>query len=121
MLVAVAMLVLPLAGRACDYPDEGTMPLHRAVTKVKLLPRTAQWSAELLRQKVVVQYALLLDEPVRRAGRCYWPVEARAQGRVWQRFYVTPDGRRVLDEAGRPPAAARPKAIASPAARPEAR
>jgi hypothetical protein len=114
-------MVLPLAGRACDYPDEGTMPLHRAVTKVKLLPDTQQWSADMLRHKVVVQYALLLDQPVRIEGRCYWTVEARAKGRLWQRFYVTPDGRRLAGEGGRRGAARPPTATASPAARAAAR
>ena len=57
----VAALALPLAAFACDYPDEGAMPLHRAITKVKLLPETEAWSAELLKHKIIVQYALLLD------------------------------------------------------------
>src|SRR5512138_1571102 len=102
-LVVAAMIALPLVGRACDYPDEGTMPLHRAVTKVKLRPETEQWSAEMLRNKASVQYALMLDEPVRIRGRCYWTLDARADGRTWRRFFVTPDGRRVVSEtAGRP-------------------
>jgi hypothetical protein len=90
------MAALPLSAAACDYPDEGTLPLHRAVTKVKLLPETEAWSAELLRRKVIVQYALLLDHPVRLRGRCYWTVEARAEGALWRRFYVAPDGKSML-------------------------
>lgn len=84
------------------------MPLHRAVTKVKLRPEAEAWAKAWLEEKVVVQYALLLDQPKIIAGRCYWTVEARADGRVWRRFYVTPDGQRLVSETGdRPPAAGR--------------
>lgn len=107
LLLLVALFV-PLEAGACDYPDEGTMPLHRAITKVKLRPEVEAWSAERLRQDSVVQYALFLDRTVRRNGRCHWTVEARADGRTWQRYYVTPDGRSVISEtAGRPRGAAR--------------
>jgi hypothetical protein len=41
---------------------------------------------------------VLLDQPVREAGRCYWPVEVRADGKLWRRFLVTPDGKSVLSE-----------------------
>jgi hypothetical protein len=41
-----------------------------------------------------------LDEPVREAKRgavtCYWPVEVRAEGKLWRRYLVTPDGKSVL-------------------------
>ena len=97
-----------MAVAACDYPDEGTMPLHRAVTRVKLRPEAEAWARAWLEQKVVVQYALLLDRPTTIAGRCYWTVEARAEGRVWRRFYVTPDGKRLVSgTADRLPAAGR--------------
>jgi len=82
------------------------MPLHRAVTKVKLRPEAEAWARAWLAQNVVVQYALLLDHPKTIAGRCYWTVEARAEGRLWRRFYVTPDGRRLLSGTGDPPRAA---------------
>jgi hypothetical protein len=42
---------------ACIYPDEGTMPLHRAITRVKLLPETEAWAKAEHKQGVVVQYA----------------------------------------------------------------
>ena len=81
------------------------MPLHRAVTRVKLRPEAEAWAKAWLEQKVVVQYALLLDEPKTIGGRCYWTVEARAAGSIWRRYYVTPDGSRLVSEtAGRPPA-----------------
>ena len=37
-----------------------------------------------------------LDAPVHQAGRCYWPVEVRADGKLWRRFLVSPDGKRLL-------------------------
>ena len=75
------------------------MPLHRAVTKVKLLPETEAWAAELLKHGTIVQYALLLDHEWHAGGSCYWTVEARAEGRTWRRFYVSPDGQRLLNAA----------------------
>jgi|GraSoiStandDraft_24_1057298.scaffolds.fasta_scaffold602075_1 hypothetical protein len=96
MRLILLVLVLPSVAAACDYPDEGTMPLHRAVTKVKLRPEAEAWAKDWLRREVVVQYALLLDESRTIGGRCYWTVEARAAGSVWRRYYVTPDGRKVL-------------------------
>jgi hypothetical protein len=80
---------------ACDYPEEGTMPLHRAVTRVKLLPETEAWAKT---QKTMVQYALLLDRTRQSGGRCYWTVEVRSQGAVWRRFYVTPDGKSLVSK-----------------------
>jgi hypothetical protein len=81
---------------ACPYPDEGNMPLRRAVTKVRLLPESEAWSAAERRDGLIVHYAVLLEETVRTHGRCHWTVEARVGERVWQRFYVTPDGASVL-------------------------
>lgn len=115
------MLVFPLMALACDYPDEGNMPLRRAVTKVKLLPQTEAWAATLHKAGVVVQYALSLDREWHRDGRCYWTVEARAEGATWRRFYVTPDGRRVLSEDGLQEAKARRTATAPAAAKAAAR
>jgi hypothetical protein len=81
---------------ACEYPDEGNMPLRRAVAKVKFLAETEAWAASMHKAGVLVEYALRLDQPKHEHGRCYWPVEVRAEGRLWRRFYVTPDGRQVL-------------------------
>ena len=83
---------------ACRYPDEGNMPLRRAVAKVKYLPETQAWAQAVQREGAVVQYALLLDTPVRFKNACYWPLEVRAEGRLWRRFYVTPDGRALLQD-----------------------
>jgi len=80
---------------ACVYPDEGTMPLHRAVTRIKYLPDIEAWAKE---QTSAVQYAVLLDRTRQKSGRCYWTVEARVEGKLWRRFYVTPDGKSVVPE-----------------------
>jgi hypothetical protein len=117
----VALLMFPLAALACDYPDEGNMPLRRAVTKVKLLPETEAWAAAVHKAGAVVQYALLLDREWHKGGRCYWTLEARAEGSTWRRFYVSPDGKSVLSASGRPEAAARRKATTSGEARAGAR
>lgn len=66
------------------------MPLHRAVTRVKLLPETETWARA---QSSTVQYALFLDRTRESRGRCYWTVEVRAEGKLWRRFYITPDGK----------------------------
>lgn len=93
------------------------MPLRRAVTRVKLLPETEAWAADMHKAGAVVQYALSLDREWHKNGRCYWIVEARAQGDTWRRFYVAPDGKRVLNEDGRPAGAAPRKATTSPPAK----
>ena len=48
-----------------------------------------------------MQYKLMLDQEWRMVGRCYWTIDARAHGRTWRRFYVSPDGRRLLDVEGK--------------------
>jgi len=90
--MAVGVFASLTAGAACPYPDEGTMPLHRAVTRVKLLPETEAWADAARKEGGIVQYAVLLENTMRSGGRCYWTVEARTQGSLWRRFYVTPRG-----------------------------
>jgi hypothetical protein len=110
-----ALLWCAVGAQACGYPDLGNLPLRRAVTKVKLLPETEAWANYLHKTGAIVQYALLLEQPLNHAGRCYWTVEAIAEGKLWRRFYVTPDGKRVLNEDLKPAAAprgARPSAAA---------
>jgi hypothetical protein len=120
-LLIALLVALPVVAQGCDYPDEGNMPLRRAVTKVKLLPQTEAWAASMHKAGAVVQYALSLDREWHRDGRCYWTVEARAEGATWRRFYVTPDGKRVLSEDGPQEATARRKATGSAAAKAAAR
>ncbi len=90
--VAAALFSLGAPALACEYPDQGTMPLRRAVAQVKYLPETEAWASAQHEAGRVVHYALYLDEPKLLDGRCYWPVEVRAGATLWRRFYVTPDG-----------------------------
>jgi hypothetical protein len=94
------LLGVSLPGFACDYPDEGNMPLRRAVTRVEMLPEVHKWHQSMVEKGVKPQYVVRLDEPVREAKRgavtCYWPVEVRAEGKLWRRYLVTPDGKSVL-------------------------
>ena len=94
----LALIAVPAL--ACEYPDEGNMPLRRAVSRVKYLPGTEAWAAEMHKAGAHVQYALLLDHPAVRDGRCYWTVEVKANGEVWKRFLVPPDGKGVIFESG---------------------
>jgi hypothetical protein len=102
MRVAIigCLLAASLPGFACDYPDEGGMPLRRAVTRVEMLAEVHQWHRSMLEKGAKPQYVVRLDEPVREARRgvvtCYWPVEVRAEGQLWRRYLVTPDGKNVL-------------------------
>ena len=68
------------------------MPLRRAVTKVRLLPEV-----ETMSRSAPLHYLVKLDEPVRRAGKCYWPVEVRAEGQLWRRYLVSPDGKNIVN------------------------
>ena len=114
--IGVAALIWCAAEvHACEYPDLGNLPLRRAVTKVKLLPQAEAWAAGHHKSGNVVQYALQLEQTLQQAGRCYWTVDAIAEGKLWRRFYVTPDGKRVLGEDRKPAGvrrAARPSAAA---------
>ena len=98
MIRFLVLFLISASALACDYPDEGNMPLRRAVGKVKFLEETEAWASRMHDKGAVVQYALLLDQPKIEKGRCYWPVEVRAEGQLWRRFYVTPDGKELLKE-----------------------
>jgi hypothetical protein len=80
---------------ACEVPDDGSAPLRAAVTRVKYLAETEAWQ-KALPEGTIAQFVLLLDSPRKIRGSCYWPVEVRAGGELWKRFYVSADGRRVL-------------------------
>jgi hypothetical protein len=83
---------------ACDIPDEGGMPWRRAVSKVKYLPETKAMVDMMPRDGSSVRYVVLLDEPRHLAGRCWWPVEVRVDGRLWKRFLVTPRGNALRED-----------------------
>ena len=101
----IALLVLAgVAGfappaLACEVPDEGgNTPWRRVVSKVKYLPETEAWAESMSRAGATVQYVVSLDAPRHVAGRCWWPVEVRAGGKLWKRFLVTPDGSAVRED-----------------------
>ncbi len=90
----LALWTLPVF--ACDVSDEeGNTPWRRAVSKVRFLPGTEAWAEAMSREGATVQYVVSLDAPRHVAGRCWWPVEVRAAGKLWKRFLVTPDGSAV--------------------------
>lgn len=99
--LAAALALAAVAGLAqaagCPVPDDGGSPLRPAVNKVRYLAETEAWERAAMKS-ATVQYVLLVSEPVRRDKHCYWPVEARAGGALWHRFYVTARGERMLVE-----------------------
>jgi hypothetical protein len=99
--VIAAVLASALPALACEVPDEGNLPLRRAVARVQLLPETEAWSKALHRTGETVQYVLRLEDTLTSAGRCYWTVDAVGEGNLWQRFYVTPDGNDLLIQGPR--------------------
>jgi hypothetical protein len=100
MAAAALAMLCPLAAYAsCPYPDEGTMPLHRALTRVKLLPATEAWHRRMIEQGKSIQYRLDLEDTRTIRGTCHWAVEAVANGKVWRRFHVSPDGKSVVPAA----------------------
>jgi hypothetical protein len=74
------------------------MPLRRAVTRIEMLPEVHAWHRSMVEKGSKPQYVLRLDEPRRLAGRCYWTVEVRGDGRLWRRYLITPDGKKILSE-----------------------
>lgn len=85
-----ALLAAACAAQACEVPGDGTS-LRRALLKVKYLPETELWELAA-RKTATVQYVLSLDAPREIEGRCYWPIEARSNGELWNTFYATPRG-----------------------------
>jgi hypothetical protein len=93
IIIVLAALAQP--GFACGYPDQGNMPLRRAVTRVEMVPEVAEWHREMVRKGVLPRYVVRLDEPQERAGKCFWTVEVHAEGSLWRRYLVSPDGKYV--------------------------
>jgi hypothetical protein len=84
------------AAGACEFPDQGNMPLRRAVTRIEMLPEVHAWHRSMVEKGSRPQYVVRLDQPVSEGGRCYWPVEVRADGELWRRYFVSPDGKKIL-------------------------
>jgi hypothetical protein len=97
LLAATAALASPAL--ACDVPDDGgNTPWRRAVSKVRYLPEIEAWAQAVSREGATVQYVVSLDSPRHVAGRCWWPVEVRAGGKLRKRFLVTPDGSAMRED-----------------------
>jgi len=96
-VIGCLLAALALPALACEMPDEGNMPMRRAVTKVQMLKEVDAWAEHMRRSQVMVEYLVRLDAPVHRAGKCYWPVEVFADGKLWRRYLVSPDGKRVIN------------------------
>ena len=96
IVLGAALAALPAV--ACDVPDEGNTPWHRAVSKVKYRPDIEAMVDMMPRDRGAVQYVVSLDQPRHLARRCWWPVEVRVDGRLWKRFLVTPDGGAVRED-----------------------
>ena len=79
----------------CEFPDEGNMPLRRAVSRIEMLPEVHEWHRSMVEKGSKPQYVVRLDEPVRASGKCYWPVEVRADGKLWRRYLISPDGKSI--------------------------
>jgi hypothetical protein len=87
---------------ACEAPDDlGGAPWRVLVARIKHLPEVEAWADHMQRERNVVQYVLLMNEPKVLEKRCYWPVEVRADGRLWRRYLVTPDGKTAFEEKAR--------------------
>ena len=84
------------AADACEFPDQGNMPLRRAVTRIEMLPEVHAWHRAMAEKGSKPQYVVRLDQPMRAAGKCYWPVEVRADGELWRRYFISPDGKKML-------------------------
>jgi len=89
-----AGLLAGVAAQACEVPGDGTS-LRRALLKVKYLPETEVWELGA-RDHATVQFVLSLDAPIEHEGRCYWPIEARSDDKLWNTFFVTPRGEHIL-------------------------
>jgi hypothetical protein len=90
-LALAAALAAAAPALACNVPDEGGTPWRRAVSKVKYHPDT-EAMVQMQPDRALLRYVLSLDQPRHLAGRCWWPVEVRVDGKLWKRFLVTPQG-----------------------------
>jgi hypothetical protein len=121
---SLAVLVSATPAFCCEYPDQGTMPLHRAVKRVELIPAVVEWTNMERDAGRVVSFIVQLDQPVRIGRKCLWTVDVSSAGKLWERFYVSPDGRSVRAELNGQPVAvqawrrARREGAAPPQARP---
>src|SRR5256885_9535811 len=62
---------------ACEYPDEGNMPLRRAVPKIRMQPEVEAWRAAAQKAGAPVQYALLPEQTRPFRGPRSWTIQVR--------------------------------------------
>jgi len=94
----IFLLAAAPSAAGCELPgDDGSATMRRLVARVKYLPETEAWSELMSRSRNVVRYILLLEEPRRVEGRCHWPVEIRAEDRLWKRFLVPGEGGKPIE------------------------
>lgn len=98
-LAAIALaLTLLVAARAsaaaeCELPEpEGARALRSLLGPVRRHPEVEAWQ-QRLGEGVIPRFVLYLDAAQRRDGRCWYPVEVRAEGVPSLRFAVSADGR----------------------------
>jgi hypothetical protein len=102
LALVVALACASAPALACQVPDEGgNTPWRRAVARIRYLPEIDAWAQRMARERATVKYVLSLDQPTYVAGRCWWLVEIRAEGRTWKRFLVTPDGKAWIEDRPR--------------------
>ena len=97
-LAAAVAAALASPASACEFSEDDWHALRRMVVRVKIRPETEAWAERRTGEGAQVRYLLSLDQPVRREGRCWWPVEVSAGGELWKRFLVRPDDSQVLED-----------------------
>lgn len=97
-LAAAAALAFAPDAAPCEFSEDDWNALRRMVVRVRIKPHVEAWAERKARERVQVRYLLSLDEPVRRDGRCWWPVEVSAGGEPWKRFLVRPDSSEVVED-----------------------
>lgn len=97
--LAAAPALQAAASFDCTPPNEGNRPFFRAISKVRVLPETEAWAAQATKRGAAVHYVLSIHETIEAYGLCHWTVEVKADGELWKRFYVSPDGESVLAQA----------------------
>ncbi|HEV3010888.1 MAG TPA: hypothetical protein VGX52_17810, partial [Burkholderiales bacterium] len=68
MRFGIICCLVAMPALACEYPDQGNMPLRRVVTRIEMLPEVHAWARTMVENGVKPQYVVLLDAPVREAG-----------------------------------------------------
>lgn len=98
--ISFALALVALPALACELPDDGSASPRRLVARVKHLPQTEAWQ-KTLPEGTIAQFVLRVASPRKIRGQCYWPVEVRADGELWRRYWVSAEGARVIEKPPR--------------------